>query len=94
MAGVPDCRVTVQILYEIHQPWKVQAWRKGKSPTEHVYKIDHDPISTIKRLPLRMVRTYLDNRFWSQYEDAELRATASDRCGEIATALVLLLLEW
>ncbi|KIW18621.1 hypothetical protein PV08_02910 [Exophiala spinifera] len=70
-------------------PWNMQVFRKSEDPTEFVFEISSDESDSLGQIPIRSLKSFLGQYYWSAFESATMRREAAIASGKVAQTLIL-----
>lgn len=93
MLGTSHGRLEIFIDPDHSVTWKMKVWAQGSEPHEYFYKNRDIEVTSVKRLPIKATRSFLDQHFWIGFENSQQRKKAAVVTGRVASALIQVLAE-
>ncbi|KFY85042.1 hypothetical protein V500_08766 [Pseudogymnoascus sp. VKM F-4518 (FW-2643)] len=90
--GEEDAKLCIQILPDSDLPWSMQVFTLTGNPTKLIFDISSDGRDSIGRIPLRMMRSFLDQYYWFPF-DPNTRRSASIVTAIVAQTLILAIIQ-
>lgn len=87
--GDPKAKLCIQIEPTRNVPWNLQVFKASDNPIQFVFETSADETDSLNRIPLRLLHSFMNQYYWSAFEDAEIRKKAMIASGIIAQTLVI-----
>lgn len=87
--GHSEAKLCIQIEPSDNVPWNMQVFKASEDPTKFVFEMSADEIDSLGQVPLRSLKSFLNQYYWSSFENSEIRKKAMIASGIIAQTLVL-----
>jgi hypothetical protein len=87
--GHPGAKLCIHIEPREDVPWNMQVFKASEDPTKFIFEMSADEIDSLSQIPLRSLKSFLNQYYWSSFENSEIRRKAMVASGKIAQTLVL-----
>ena len=87
--GHPEAKLCIHIEPGKDVPWNMQVFQASEDPTKFVFKMSADEIDSLSKVPLRSLKSFLNQYYWSSFESSEIRRKAMIASGIISQTLIL-----
>jgi hypothetical protein len=87
--GDPKAKLCIQIVPNRSVPWNLQVFKASDNPIQFVFETSADEIDSLNQIPLRLLKSFMNQYYWSAFEDPEIRRKAMIASGIIAQSLVI-----
>jgi len=87
--GDPKAKLCIQIEPRRSVPWNLQVFKASNNPIQFVFEMSADETDSLNRIPLRLLKSFMNQYYWSSFENPEIRRKAMIASGIIAQTLVI-----
>lgn len=87
--GDSRAKLCIQIEPTQRISWSLQVFKASDDPTKFVFEMPGDDVDTINRIPLRLMKSFMNHYYWSFFEDTAIRTKAMIASGIIAQTLIM-----
>ena len=91
--GKPEAKLCIQIEPRENIPWNLQIFKESGDPVKYVYEMSEDEVESLNHLPLRLLKSFMDQYYWNAFENPQIRRKAMIAAGIIAETLVMAISE-
>lgn len=91
--GDPKAKLCIQVEPTRSVPWNLQVFKASDNPIQFIFEMSADETDSLNQIPLRLLKSFMNQYYWSAFEDAEIRRKAMIASGIIAQTLVIAILQ-
>jgi hypothetical protein len=91
--GNPQAKLCIQIEPKVSIPWKLQIFKESGDPIKYIYEMFEDEADYFIQLPLRLLKSFMDQYYWYAFENPQTRRKAMIATGIVAETLVMAISE-
>ncbi|KAF8847374.1 hypothetical protein BDZ45DRAFT_811632 [Acephala macrosclerotiorum] len=79
--------IQVELTRSVH--WNLQVFKASDNPIRFVFEMSADETDSLSQIPLRLLKSFMNQYYWSAFESEEIRRKAMIASGIIAQTLVI-----
>ena len=87
--GNPHAKLCIEIKPNENIPWNLQIFKESGDPINYIYEMSEDEIDSLNHLPLKLLKSFMDQYYWSAFENPQIRRKAMIASGIIAETLIM-----
>jgi hypothetical protein len=91
--GDPKAKLCIQVEPKQGTAWNLQVFKASDDQIKFVFEMSADETDSLNRTPLRLLKSFMNQYYWSAFEDPEIRRNAMAVSGRIAQTLVIAILQ-